>query len=360
MKNSGIEHILRNHITSIPAKKKINFFRQMGILTHAGIPLLQALKMLHKSAKGGMKRLLEDTMELIEQGQSFSSIGLYYPIFFDKTTLSMLSAGEDSGTLPQIFKEIYKNLEKKERFNRRIKGALLMPMFTLVFAIGVVFFIALHVIPAFTKFLESMGSRLPPITQSVLDISAFIIEYWKDMLTYAGVFIVVVVVVYKLVKPVRYGLDYVLMYSPLIGPIAIFSSLSNFSNSMEKLVGSGVGLVDSLQISNEGVGLLPFKTVINKVEESIVSGGRLHEPFEESRFVPVIYADLLYAGEEGGSMDDSFGQLAMIYEEEADLKISALQTAIQPIMTVLIGAIVGYVAASLILGMVSLWGDVGG
>lgn len=359
MKNSGFDHFFRNHVGSISSKKRINFFRQMGILTRAGIPLLQSLKMLHKSAKGGMKNLLRDSMELIEQGESFSSIGNYYTIFFDKTTLSMMSAGEESGNLSDILKEIYINLEKKERFKRKIRGALMMPMFTLIFAIGVIFFMALSVIPAFTKFLESMGSKLPPITQSVLDMSAFIITYWKDMLTYAGITIVTVVIIYKLFKPVRYGLDYVLMYSPLIGPIALFSSLSNFSNSMEKLIGSGVGLVESLEISNEGVGLLPFKTVINKVSDSIISGGRVYEPFEEKRFIPVIYADLLYAGEESGNLDDSFGQLAMIYEEEADLKISTLQAAISPIMTIFIGGIVGYVATSLILGMVSLWGDIG-
>lgn len=360
MENTGFESFLRNNVSSISSKKKINFFRQMGILTRAGIPLLQSLHMLHRSAKGGMKRLLRDSMNLIEQGESFSSIGLYYTSFFDKTTISMMSAGEESGNLSQILKEIYINLEKKERFKKKIRGALVIPFFTFIFAIGVVFFIALYVIPSFTKFLESMGSELPPITQSVLDMSAFIIEYWKDMLMYTGIFIVVIILIYKLFRPVRYVLDYFLMYLPLIGPIVLYSSLSNFSNSMEKLIGSGVGLVESLNISNEGIGLLPFKAVVNSVGENIVAGQRFYEPFENSRFIPVIYTDLLYAGEESGNLDDSFGQLAMIYEEEADLKISILQASIQPIMTVLIGGIVGYVAASLILGMVALWGDIGG
>ena len=355
MRAQGFEHFVRNRLRAIPIKVKLNFFRQIGMLTGAGIPILKTLKMLHKSAKSNMKALLKNAIDLIEQGNDFSKIGLYYPSFFDKTTIAMIKAGEQSGNLPEVFKQIFINLEKKDKFKSKIKGALKMPLFTLIFAIGVVFFMAIKVIPEFAKFLGSMGADLPPLTKMVLDISNYLIETWQDILIYSGAGLATIIVLYITIKPIRYALDYILIYIPLIGGISLFGNLASFSNTMAKLIGSGVGLTDSLKISKEGVTLLPLAKVINDAIDTIVAGGEFSQSFIAKKFIPDIYSDLLQAGEEGGNLDETLTQLTLIYEEETDIRIASLQSSIQPIMTIFIGLLVGTIAASLILGMVSLY-----
>ncbi len=360
MKTYGWEHFYRNTLRSIPQKNKLNFFRQMGILTGAGIPLLAALVMIRKSAKGPMKAMLSDAIALIEQGNDFSAIGRYYTKFFDRTTLSMIAAGESSGNLPVVFKEVFNILDKQAKFKKSIKGAMMMPIFSMIFALGIVFFMALKVIPAFSKFLASVGAELPEVTKSVLVFSDFMMAHWKDLLIYSVGSIVVFLVLYKSVKNFKYIMDLIFLRIPLVGPIILYGTLATFSGSMQKLFSSGVGLLEGLKISSEGVKSLPLKQVIQETEENIIAGGKIYDSFERSKLIPVIFSDLLYAGEESGSLDNAFGQLAVIYEEETDIKVAALKGAISPIMTFVIGGMVGYIATALILGMVSMWSATGG
>lgn len=351
---------MRNSVRSISPKQRINFFRQMAILTKAGVTLLSALQMLHRSAKGPLKRLIGDAIDLIEQGKDFSAIGHFYVKFFDRTIASMIRAGEQTGTLPQVMQQVFDNLTRAFAFKRKVRGAMMMPLITLIIAIGVIFFMALYVIPQFAGFLEGMGADLPPITRFVVDSSNYIIAEWKTLLINTASGVGGFLALYTLFKPFRFAMHHLFIRLPLIGPIMLFTVISDFSNSMAKLLGSGIGVVESLQVAGEGAWLLPFRTLLQKATETVTAGGNVSTPFEQSRLLPSIFSDLLIAGEQSGALDDVFGQLAIIYREEADYKISALQTAIQPIMTILIGGVVGLVAASLILGMVALWAKQGG
>jgi type IV pilus assembly protein PilC len=359
MRASGFDHFMRNHVKGISAKQKNNFFRQMGILTGSGITILKALKMVHRSSRGNMRTLLKDAVMLIEQGNDFSRLGHFYPIFFDKMTIAMIAAGEKSGNLAEIFKEVHHNLEKKTKFKKKIIGAMMMPVFTFLFAIGVVFFMAIKVIPEFAKFLNSMGADMPALTKWVLETSNYILEHWKVILTYSGGVIVAMIVLYIVLKPLRSFLDYVIIRIPLVGSIALYGALSSFSSSMHKLIGSGVGLVESLTISKEGIMLTPMRRLLDEVKEAIIAGGNFSDPFQKKKFIPLIYSDILIAGEESGNLDEALVQLTTIYEEETNQRVAILQGMITPIMTILIGGIVGVIAASLIMGMIAVWASTG-
>lgn len=355
MKKTPLAHFIRNNVRSISTKNRINFFRQMSILTRAGITLLDALKMMKRSSRGTIKQMITDMIELIEQGSEFSKIGEYYVKFYDKTIFSMLQAGEQTGTLPDVMRQVYLNLQRTYKFNRKIKGAMIMPMITLVIAIGVIFFMALFVIPNFSGFLSGMGAELPPITQFVVDMSDFIIREWKNILLYSFIVVAIFAGLYLFVKPFRYGMHIVFVYTPVVGPIILFSTLANFSNSMSRLLGSGVGVLDSLRIVNSSDGFLPFQKIVSKSSATVTSGRNMSVAFANNRLIPSIFSDLMQAGEESGNMDDAFEQLSNIYQEETNYKIEILEAMIQPIMTLFIGGIVGVIAASLILGMVALW-----
>ncbi|WP_321778166.1 type II secretion system F family protein [Sulfurimonas sp.] len=355
MKKTPLAHFIRNNVRSVSAKNRINFFRQMSILTHAGITLLDALKMMRRSAKGPIKQMVCDMIQLIEQGNELSKISEYYVKFYDRTIASMLKAGEETGTLPEVMQQIYINLQRSYKFKRKIKGAMIMPLATLIIAIGVIFFMALYVIPAFSTFLEGMGSGLPPLTKFVVDTSNIIIKEWENILIYSFGFIFSFITIYSVIKPFKYGMHYLFLYIPVIGPIILFSTLSNFSNNMSKLLGSGIGVIESITIANGSDGLLPFKKIVDKVVGNVISGRHMSVAFAQDRLIPPIFNDLVQAGEESGNLDDAFEHLAYIYQEETDYKVEILESMIQPVMTILIGVIVGVVAASLVLGMVSLW-----
>lgn len=359
MKNTQFEHFLRNYIRSVSTKDKINFFRQMAILTSAGVTFLDSLRMLRKSARGQMKNIIGDTVVLIEQGKDFSSIGKYYIKFFDRTMLSMIKAAETSGTLPETMQQIYENLKRYSEFARKIKGAMFMPVITLVLAIGVLFYMAIKVIPTFSAFLGSMGKKLPPLTVSVIDFSNFIVEKWRDILMYSSISIGIFFIVYTYIAPIRSIIHHIILRTPLIGPVVLYFSLSSFANSMAKLINSGVGIVESMTIAAEGAKLMPLKEIFERAIKTITVGGNVSTSFEQSKLIPPVFSDLLKSGEMSGTLDKTLIQLSDIYKEEADNRVSILQTAIQPIMTILIGFIVGVIAAALVMGMVSLWAKQG-
>lgn len=360
MKTTKFAHFVRNNVRSISSKNRINFFRQMAILSRAGVGLLDGLKMLHRSAKGPLKALIADTITLIEQGSDFSKISEYYVKFFDKTMISMIRAGEQTGGLPETMQQIYENLKRSSEFTRKIKGAMTMPIITFVIAIAVLFFMALYVIPNFSGFLSSMGTEMPPLTQAVVNFSDFVIEKWQDILSYTLGTIAGFVALYTMIPPFKYMMHHIFIKTPLVGPIILYSALSNFSNTMGKLIGTGIGIVDSITIANQASKLLPVKKISERSIKIVISGGNISTAFSQSKIIPSIYSDLLRAGEMSGSLDTTFDQLAIIYREEADYKVSILQAMIQPIMTILIGGIVGIIAASLIMGMVALWAKQGG
>jgi type IV pilus assembly protein PilC len=355
MKKTQLAHFLRNHVRSISSKDRINFFRQMAILTHAGIGLLDALKMLQRSSRGPIKSLITDTIDLIEQGSDFSTVGKYYIKFFDKTMAGMIKAGESTGTLPETMNQVYENLKRSSEFSKTVRGAMIMPISTLIVAIGVFFFMALKVIPTFSAFLSSAGTDLPALTVMVVDLSSFIIEKWKDILIYTISSIVLFIAIYVFIKPFRNMMHHVYIKIPLIGPIILYSALSNFSNSMAKLLGTGISVVDSIHISNEGGKLLPFKSVTEQAIKTVTSGGDISRSFYKASFIPSIFCDLVKSGEMSGTLDTTFEQLSQIYREETNHKVSILEVSIQPIMTILIGLIVGVIAGALIMGMVALW-----
>ena len=359
MKKTAFAHFVRNNIRSVSSRNRINFFRQMAILTKAGISLLDALKMLGRSAKGPIKKLISDTIEIIEQGSDFSTIGKYYIKFFDKTMSSMIEAGENTGTLPGTMQQIFENLKRSSEFSRKIRGALVMPLATFILAIGVLFFMSLYVVPNFSTFLSSMGAELPPLTRGIVDFSDFVIAKWKDMLIYSVAVIGVFLILNTLIGSFRYLMHKIYLKIPLVGSIILYSTLSNFANAMAKLLGSGVGVADSIKIAKDTSNLLPFKRVVQKSIGVVMAGGDISTSFEKTSFIPSIFSDLLKSGEASGTLDHTFEQLSSIYREEVDYKASALQTAIQPIMTILIGGIVGVIAGGLIMGMVALWAQQG-
>jgi type IV pilus assembly protein PilC len=358
--SSAWGNIKRNYLRSISEKRRINFFRQMGLLTGSGISFVRALQLQRKSAKGALKPMVSEVIARLEEGASITAAVALYHKFFDPFVRSMIKAGEESGMLPDILKRLSEILKARAAFKRKIIGALTMPILTLVFAVGVVFFLGLYVIPNFAGLLSGVGADLPPLTQFVLDISNYLAEKWKEILTNVFAAFAAVVVLHKTLKPVRYLFDRTLLRIPVVGEIILFSSLSQFAAMLGILLKSGVDVVEALNIAKKSIKSLPLLRVIDRSITVIMQGGNISTAYLSSRVIPPIFSELLESAEESGGMDKVLPELAVIYKEEADYKIGLLGASIQPIMTILIGGIVGVVAASLIMGMIAMWASQGG
>jgi len=350
----------RNHLRSINEKRRINFFRQMGLLTGSGIPFVRALQLQRKSAKGALRPMLTEVIARLEEGSSISAAVALYHKFFDPFVRSMIKAGEESGMLPDILKRLSEILKERAAFRRKIVGALAMPLLTLVFAVGVVLFLGLYVIPNFAGLLSGVGADLPPLTQFVLDVSNYLAEHWKELLSNVFTGLAVAVALYKTLKPVRYLVHHALLRIPIVGEIILYSALSQFAAMFGILLKSGVDVVESLNIAKKSIKSLPLLKVVDRSITVILQGGNISSVYLSSRIIPPVFSELLESAEESGGMDEVLPELAAIYKEEADYKIGVLGASIQPIMTILIGGIVGLVAASLILGMIAMWASQGG
>lgn len=346
----------------VKAKQLTVFTRQLATLVDAGLPLLRGLRILLKQEKQpALREALNGMGEAVEGGSTFSEALAMFPKIFDNLFVNMVKAGEAGGVLEVVLGRLAEFMEKAERIKNKVKSAMVYPIVVLTAAVGILAFLLTNVIPKFEEIFEDLleGEALPALTQFVINVS--------NAATRHGIYIiggvVVIVVLVKLwarTRTGRYILDKIKLKAPIFGPLFSKTAIGRFTRTLGTLMSSGVPVLQALNIVRETSGNEVVARAIQQVHDSVKEGENMSLPLEASGVFPGMVVSMVDVGEETGALPEMLIRIANNYDEEVDTAVEGLTSIIEPIMIVILAAIIGTIVIAMFVPLISIVGKLGG
>ncbi len=342
-------------LSSISLEEKVLFCRNLSGMLTAGLSLYRALEVLKKqSTKKKMTDVLTALLEEIDRGGTLSQGMEKFPKVFSTLFIAMVKAGEESGSLPKILKEIGESLEKTYTLNRKIKGAMMYPavILSLIFVAGILMFI--FVVPTITKMFKEFGTELPASTKLVVWFSDTLTGH--PILIIGGILAIGGFITWFFRRPFMQPIiDYALLHFPLFGPMVKEVNAARTARTLSSLLASGVPVTRAFAITHDVLQNVYYKRLIERATSDVEKGQPISAPFKEhTELYPVMVGEMIEVGEETGRLSDMLSDIATFYETEVDQKTKDLSTIVEPLLMVVIGIAVGFFAVAMLSPMYSL------
>jgi type IV pilus assembly protein PilC len=347
-------------IGGVSSKQLVTFTRQFSVLQDAGLPVLRSLKILEKQLRPGvLKNALIDVVDDVESGSTLSESFGKHPKCFDRLYVNMIKAGEAGGALEIILRRLAEFKEKAQSLRRKITGAMIYPIVVICVAVGILTAIMIFIIPKFEKIFTEFKLKLPWITEVLISTSRWVGRFWYVIpLIPLGIWLL-----FKLIRLNRYGnyaLDRIYLFLPIVGTLINKTVVARTCRTLGTLVSSGVPILEALSITRETCMNAVFEKMYLRVYESIREGESIHQPMKESRLVDDIVVNMIDVGEETGNLDGMLNKIADVYDEEVNVLVEALISLLEPLMIVVLGAIVGTIVIALFMPLLALLEGLGG
>jgi type IV pilus assembly protein PilC len=327
----------------------VMFTRQLSAMVSAGVPLLRAISSLEQHTESAaLKKILSYVIKDVEGGSSLADTLAKYPNTFNDVYVNMVRAGEAAGILDEILKRLAMQQEKNATIRKKVKSAMTYPMVLIVITILAFFGLMLFVIPQIGKILLDLGgpdAKLPALTRAMLAISHFMTTYWYIALP-AIVGGVVLVLRYIKTPQGKAVFHHLVLKVPGIKVIIMKVAVARFSRTFAALMGAGVAVLEALSVTAHAVGNVVYEKALLDAADAVKNGDTLSSVIEKNPLFPAIVAQMLSVGEETGQTDVVLLKVADFYEEEVDVAIDGLSAIIEPVMIVVMGSMVGLIAAS--------------
>jgi type IV pilus assembly protein PilC len=319
------------------------FTRQLATMIDAGLPLVQCLEILAAQTPNKIfARILGQVKSAVEQGATFSDALKKHPKVFDELYVNLVAAGEVGGILDTILNRLAVYIEKAVKLKAQLKSAMFYPIAILVVAIGVIAVMLVKVIPTFESMYGQMGpgAVLPAPTKFVINLSHGFVNKWYIYVgSVVGGFVFITLL--RNTDKGREVFDRVLLRLPIIGPTLRKIVVARFTRTLGTLLGSGVPILDALDICARTSGNRVVQNGILKARDKISEGHDMATPLADSRVFPSMVVQMIGVGEQTGAMDQMLQKIADFYEEEVDAAVSALTSLIEPVMMAFLGVVVG-------------------
>lgn len=347
--------------TGITTKDLVTFTRLFATMIDAGLPLVQCLDILSsQQANKAFAAVLKDVKSQVEQGLSFSDSLRRHPKVFDELFVNLVQAGEVGGILDTIMNRLSIYLEKRQKLVRQVRAALVYPSVVVVIAGGVMTVLLTFVIPAFERMFQDFGGgkeALPKLTQIVVAISHGFVSYLPFIALVFAAIVGTIVYTYRKPRGKRFYHQLILNL-PLIGPVLRKLAVARFTRTLGTLLQSGVPILDALEICAKTSGNVILESGVMFVRQRISEGRNMAEPLAATRIFPDMVVQMIAVGEQTGALDQMLNKIADFYEEETDIAVAALTSALEPIMMVGVGGMVGVVLIAMYLPIFSLAGNI--
>ncbi len=346
-------------IGSVPGVRDITIFsRQFATVINAGLPVVQSLAILQRQApKQGLKDALKRVREDVETGQQLSDALGRHPRLFNKLYIYLVRAGEVSGNLDGILDRIAAYMEKQAALRGKIRTALTYPTVVLVIALAVTWFLLTGIVPQFAQILDQLGGELPVITRALIAVSDFLRYQWWILL---GIIVIAVVglgMFYR-TKNGRRAIDGFILRVPVVGTLVQKSAIASFSNTFGLLLRSGVNIIESIEITKGTAGNAIVEDILDETKEAVQRGEQISTTLTKyPRVFPPMVSSMVAIGEETGAVDSMLQKVADFYEREVDEAVDSLTAALEPMLIVFLGVIVGFIVAGMFLPMFSIIGQ---
>jgi type IV pilus assembly protein PilC len=338
-------------------KALTTFTRQLATLLEAGLPLVRSIRTLAKQAKKDvmLKEILTRIGDSIEGGSAFSEALEQHPKSFDRLYVNMIKAGEASGAMEGVLNRLADFMEKAEALRRKVKGALMYPMSVLFIALTITWGLMTFIVPKFKLIFDDLleGEPLPGLTEFVISLSNFIQNYWY-MIFGGAIFGFVAFKMFKKTDKGALIIDTILLKMPPLGGMVTKVNTAQFCRVLSTLLGSGVAILNSLEIVRNTTSNRVVVKAVQNVHDSVKEGESVGRPLEQSNVFPLMMISMVEVGEETGALPEMLVRVADIYEEEVDVAVDGLTSLIEPIMIVFLAVIVGGIVIAMFLPMIAL------
>ena len=335
----------------------VMFTRQLSAMVSAGVPLLRALSSQYEHTdSASLKSVLEGIIKEVQSGQPLADALAKYPNVFNDVYVNMVRAGEAGGILDDILKRLAIQQEKSSSMRKKIKSAMTYPIVLLVITIGAFFGMMLFVIPQIGAMFKDLGgpdAQLPMLTQVMLGISDAMVKY--------GIFVLPVIVVgivflmrWLKTPTGKHFYHRTVLKVPAVNAIIKKVAVARFARTFSALMGSGAAVLEALDVTAKSVGNIVYEDALRNAAKEVENGKPLSSIIEKSNLFPPIVAQMLSVGEETGQTDVVLVKVADFYEEEVDVAIDGVSSIIEPVMIVIMGGVIGLVAASVMMPIAGL------
>lgn len=341
-------------IKGVGSGEKVVFTRQLATMIAAGLPVTQSLDILRKQAKDRrMREIIEETMHNVESGGTLSNSLARYPEVFNRVYVNLIKAGEASGGLDKMLLRLAENEEKSATFNSKVKGALVYPAIVIL-VMAVVFVVMMtFVVPKLVTMYRDLGTDLPLPTKILIGISELFTQRWWLLL----MILAAVVFLYRYILSTAEGVRKIAELSfrvPIVGNLKKSTELAEFSRTLGLLVSAGLPILDSLSIVSEAIDNVIFREALKSASKQVERGVNLSVPLrEDGNFPPILY-QMVSVGEETGKLDEVLMKVSEFFENESETSVRNLTVALEPLIMVVLGVVVGALVIAIILPIYKL------
>lgn len=331
------------------------FTRQLSTMIKAGLPLMQAFEIVARGhGNPSMTEMLMEIRGEVEQGSSLSRAFSNHPKYFDRFYCNLVAAGETGGVLQSLLDKLAIYKEKTQAIRKKVKTALTYPVSVIAVAIGLVFVMMIFVLPAFKEVYANMGAELPPLTQTVMDMSDFFVSYGWMVLIALGFAIYGFLKLKARSIKIQRRMDAILLRMPIFGDIVRKGTIARWGRTTATLIAAGVPLVDVLDSTAGAAGNLIYEEATREIRTRVIQGLSMTSGMRATELFPNMMLQMSSIGEESGSLDDMLNKAAEFYEDEVDNAVGRLSAMMEPIIIVILGLVIGTLLVAMYLPLFNL------
>lgn len=346
--------------SGVDPKDLVKFIRQFATMIDAGLPLVQCLEILSGQEPNKIfAAALRDIKNTVEQGATFSDALRKHPKIFDELFVNLVQAGEVGGILDTILNRLAVYIEKRVKLGRQVRGALTYPIAVILIMIVVMVVLMTFVIPAFEGMFAEFGAKdaLPVLTKYVIATSKGFVNYLPFTIT-GGIGLAVLGTYTYRTPRGKKTVHRIILKLPVLGPVLQKIAVARFTRTLGTLLASGVPILDALDIVAKTAGNVIVEEGLLYTRARISEGKNMAEPLQEINVFPGMVVQMVAVGEQTGALDTMLNKIADFYEEEVDVAVAALTSLLEPMLMVMVGAMVGTVLVSMYLPIFDLAGKI--
>lgn len=354
----GSQAGIGKYLNRIRSKDKVLFSRQLSTLINAGLPLVQSLRSVaNQTTSKPFKVIISQVISDVEAGSSLSAALAKHPETFNEIFISLVAAGEVSGKLDKALLRVADQQEKDAEILSKVRGAMVYPVIVLFVMVAVVAFMVISVLPQVGQIYADLpNANLPLLTRVLLAISAFVRKFWWAVLIFMGVVSFMTTRWARTLGGKRV-IDRLKMRLWPIGPLFMKLYMARFARTGSTLVGSGVPLLQMLEITSRAVNNVHIESSLKAAAEKVKGGKSLSESLQNDPNFLELVPNMLKIGEQSGALEDMLAKVADYYEKEVDSQIKTISTIIEPVLMIILGIAAMIIVAAILLPIYGLVGQ---
>ncbi len=346
-------------LNSVTATDRINFTRQFATLVGAGLPIAQSLRTVaEQTSNKAMKAVIEEILADIEAGHSLGDSFSKHPNIFNNVYLSLIRAGEVSGTLDESLRRIAAQEEKDQKMMSKIKGAMMMPLITLGVMVVVFIYMMVEVVPHVESLYHDLGEELPGLTQALVGIKDFIFAFWWLVLIILAGLAVGFMQFLKTEPGIKLAANFKLNV-PMFNGLMRMLYMARYARISQILLSTGVSVLDTMAIAGNATNNIVVEDSIKQAAEEVQGGKALSDSLRDKPYIDKMVPQMAAIGEQSGKIDEMLGKAAQVFEDDLDEKIAAISAMIEPLMMVMLAIIAGLLVGGVLFPIYSLVNSIG-